>query len=183
MEDRDYLLFGDYQEGVESKGGEIQFSHINEWLKFVSNMSGDISMRDIQNWLSTFIEEGFNELHHVQIEQIKTQKSGIKMDDIKEKISHDFVDPNLTPESLALEFEISSNYFKRLFKADVGISLNEYINQMRLKYAGELLICSESSAVEIAQSCGFLNVNYFYTLFKKRYHVTPTEYRKVHQSS
>lgn len=169
------------QEGVESKGGEIQFSHINEWLKFVSNISGDISMMDIQNWLSTFIEEAFEELHHVQIEQIKTQKNGIKMEDVKEKISHAFGDPNLTPESLALQFGISSNYFKRLFKADVGISLNEYINQVRLKHAGEFLICSQSSAVEIAQNCGFANINYFYTLFKKRYHMTPTEYRKLHQ--
>ncbi|SFA90075.1 AraC-type DNA-binding protein [Acetitomaculum ruminis DSM 5522] len=55
----------------------------------------------------------------------------------------------------------------------------EFLNNIRLSASRDLLISSTMSTADIALSCGFSNQSYFISLFKKRFDMTPCEYRKA----
>lgn len=107
-------------------------------------------------------------------------KKGVtgKLDEVKQYIEQNFCDPNITLEKLGDEFGVSPNYLGRLFKKDVGMSVADYINAERLKQVLSQLENTERSAKEIAEECGFVSSNYFYTYFRKKIGVTPQVYRE-----
>lgn len=85
---------------------------------------------------------------------------------------------NLTLESLAKELGFSPNYLGQLFKSETGSTFNEYLNNLRLKYACSLLSFSELTVKEIAFASGYNSVEYFLYQFKKNLRTTPSQYRK-----
>lgn len=107
-------------------------------------------------------------------------KKGVmgKLDEVKKYIEENFTDPNLTLEQLGDEFSVSPNYLGRLFKKDVGMSVADYINGERLKWVLKELEDTERAAKDLAEKCGFVSTNYFYTYFRKKIGVTPQAYRE-----
>lgn len=72
---------------------------------------------------------------------------------------------------------LSSGYLCRIFKEETSVSINAYINNLRMTKAGELLKDKNSYIKEVAISVGFEDQLYFSRLFKRYYGVTPSEYR------
>jgi AraC-like DNA-binding protein len=58
------------------------------------------------------------------------------------------------------------------------MTLTDYINTKRLQRAVSLLRSSGNSIQEVAEQCGFLDMNYFSRLFKRYYGISPREFRK-----
>lgn len=83
----------------------------------------------------------------------------------------------LTVEEMAKESGYSSSHFMRWFKENTGFSFNEYLIEYRLNRATEQLRKSDETIINIASSNGFDNLSNFNRLFKKRFLMTPTEYR------
>lgn len=79
--------------------------------------------------------------------------------------------------SVAEHVGLSSGYLCRIFKEETGVSINAYINNLRMTRAGELLKGKNSYIKEVAVSVGFEDQLYFSRLFKRYYGVTPSEYR------
>lgn len=79
--------------------------------------------------------------------------------------------------SVADHVGLSSGYLCRIFKDETGVSINSYINNLRMTRAGELLADKNSYIKEVAISVGFEDQLYFSRLFKRYYGVTPSEYR------
>lgn len=77
----------------------------------------------------------------------------------------------------------SPSYFSKKFKQTTGMGVKEYLSFLRLKQASTELLSSNASITEIALNCGFTNSNYFKDAFKKMYHLSPREYRKVYKKS
>ena len=75
-------------------------------------------------------------------------------------------------------FSLSPVYFNRVFKKEAGISYSEYINNLKLEKAAELLRTGFLSVTEVCEQVGVTNTSYFYTLFKKNFKTTPQHYRK-----
>lgn len=85
---------------------------------------------------------------------------------------------NITIEQLAEQLHLSKSYFMWCFKKAVGIGAIEYLTQLRLREARNLLISSAISISEIAYQCGYGNLSNFNRQFKKLVGCTPNEYRK-----
>jgi len=83
---------------------------------------------------------------------------------------------DLSLDTLAKRFALSTGYFSKLFKSVTGVGLSEYINISRISYAEKLLSSGEKSITEIALKCGFNDSNYFATVFKKIKGVSPKKY-------
>ncbi len=135
----------------------------------------------------TETEECFRQLFE-RIRQ-NQEKSGAKkgvagrLDEVKKYIEENYRDPNITLERLADEFGGSPNYMGRLFKKDTGLSVAEYINEIRLREVMSELRGTTRPAKEIAEQCGFISSNYFYTYFRKKTGLTPQTYRETWKNS
>ena len=84
----------------------------------------------------------------------------------------------LTTEQLSAHVSLNQNYLIRIFKQQLNMTPNEYIQETRLFYARELLLNSQLSIQEIADACGFQSCAYFSKVFKAHIQATPSEYRK-----
>ena len=74
---------------------------------------------------------------------------------------------------------ISGEYLRILFREYTGHSPYEYINDMRMSYARELLLNGNIGVAGAAAESGFENVNYFSRLFRKKYHIPPSRVNTV----
>jgi len=79
---------------------------------------------------------------------------------------------------LSKELSLSRSQLYRKTKALLGMSVSDYIQNIRLSKAEELLKKSELSISEIAYSVGYTSPEYFSTVFKNRYGVSPSNFEK-----
>lgn len=74
-------------------------------------------------------------------------------------------------------FHVSPSYLSNLFKQETGMTLTAYINKQRMERAANRLEHSNETISAIAESVGFLDINYFTKVFKKVMGETPSLYR------
>ena len=90
---------------------------------------------------------------------------------------------HLSIETMAEVCHLSESHFMKFFKSATGMTFTEYLNDYRLSISSRLLISSDQSILETAAACGFENVSYFNRLFKRKYQMTPSQYRHQYQSA
>lgn len=73
----------------------------------------------------------------------------------------------------------SQSHFMKYFKQYTGQSFVSYLNDYRLSRAGGFLRTTQDTVTEIAGRCGFDNLSYFNRLFRRKYGMTPGEYRQA----
>ena len=86
---------------------------------------------------------------------------------------------NLSVADMAKFCGWSSSHFMRWFKKMTGDSFTSYVNERRLAEAAEALRQTDDKILTISQDAGFMNLSNFNRQFKKRYGVTPREYREM----
>jgi len=74
---------------------------------------------------------------------------------------------------------MSSDYFSRVFKSEIGITPQEYIKQKRLNKAKKLLRESTCSIQQISYQVGYSNQGQFNLLFKQSFSLTPNDFRNI----
>lgn len=87
---------------------------------------------------------------------------------------------NLTLQEAAGKEFLSPQYLSRLFKEEMGVTFLEYLNGLRLAEAEKALLQSEEGIARIAMDSGFPSEKAFSRQFRKKYGVTPSEYRRTH---
>ena len=92
---------------------------------------------------------------------------------------HSRYNEEITLEQLTEKFDISMRSLNRRFKQATGKSPMQYLQQIRLENAQELLKTSNLSVAEVAFSVGYPDNSYFSALFRKAMDVTPREYRNL----
>ncbi len=88
------------------------------------------------------------------------------------------INENISPEAIAKELVMTYSWFRRLFRQYTGLAPAQYIAQLRLQRAKELLATTSRSVKEIAVEMNYDSVDYFSTQFKRQTKMTPTQYRK-----
>lgn len=71
----------------------------------------------------------------------------------------------------------SESHFMKFFKANMGTSFINYVNDYRLTMAAKLLRSTSDNTLTIAEQVGFDNLSYFNRIFKRKYGITPTQMR------
>ena len=94
-----------------------------------------------------------------------------------EYISKNFLIP-IDSQDVAKHCHISESHLKHLFSAAVGHGIAEEIRDLRLNYAKELLCTTEYSVKYISFASCFASSDYFSTVFKKKFKISPLEYRR-----
>ncbi|MBQ8309444.1 MAG: helix-turn-helix domain-containing protein [Clostridia bacterium] len=86
---------------------------------------------------------------------------------------------NITVEDICRHFGCSRSRISHLFKSHVGKSFREFLTDLRIEDAKELLKYAELNITEIAYSVGFGDSNYFSSVFKSRVGMSPLAYQKA----
>lgn len=96
-------------------------------------------------------------------------------------VSH-LSDP-LTIDQLSARFRISPTALKDIFRQTYGRPIHQYLLEKRVQHAAELLHRSPLSIVDIAAAVGYNSASQFGVAFKRRYQLTPSQYRRQSRKS
>lgn len=192
--------FDEFVHGLDGAPYETMLSsyiHLMFMISSSFHSVADNSNARLSNAFHTFFSkidyfETIAEIHHtfeslfteivLTVETMKQNKRNIVVDRIKKLIEDQYQDKNLNLSILAEEFQMSNVYLGRLFKEATGESVAEYITKVRMARVRQLLNECNLSTKEILEQCGWEDLNYFYTLFKKHFGVSLTQYRLLIKS-
>jgi AraC family transcriptional regulator len=87
-------------------------------------------------------------------------------------------DSDIGLEALAIESGYSRAHFLRMFRVATGVTPHQYVLDVRLRRAQDLLRRNEPSLIDIAALCGFSSQSHMTTVFRKRLGITPGEFRR-----
>jgi len=145
-----------------------------------------VSKNDIQELLSKLVDKLKLRLKKEEVNLLVEgimEKNAISgeynyKDKIIQLIEENASDPSFSLPYLASELNISTGYCSSLFKQLFGISFKEFVISTRLEKAKILLLSSDLKIYEISEKVGFDDPNYFSTSFKKRYEVSPNQFKE-----
>lgn len=140
-----------------------------DYLEVISHLVTAESMRNFLVNLCTAISENVN------LERDNAVRNTIK--DAKSYILENYTNPELSVEMVCEYLHLSQAYFSTLFKKETGQSYVNYITELRLNKAVELLNRTDDKTYVIAAKVGYTEPNYFSYVFKKQFGVSPSKYR------
>ena len=114
-------------------------------------------------------------VQHTKAEQVTANKMRTEL---LQYIEENFNSKALSLSAVADHLNTSVYVATRLFKETTGKNFKEYVMDKRMEYAAMLLKSTPHKVTEISGMAGFENAEYFSSLFKSKYGMTPTQYRK-----
>ena len=84
---------------------------------------------------------------------------------------------DLTLPKMAEQIHVNTSYLSSLFHKEMGVSIVNYLTEVRLSNAARMLKTTNENVSEVAAACGFREPNYFSRIFKRKFGMTPREYR------
>ena len=84
---------------------------------------------------------------------------------------------HLSLDELATQVFLSKDYLGRLFRETTGMTVNALLQKIRIEEACKMLVTTDHKIESIAAACGFSDLKYFYTTFKKYTGLTPRQYK------
>lgn len=134
------------------------------------NVSAHNSVFDMMKWVHFISTRTLD-----YVEEVKKSESII--DKAKQFILEHYME-DISRNDVAASVFLTPEYLAKLFKAETGIVIKDFIHQYRIEKAKELLRNGDTSISMIASQVGFDNFSYFSTVFKKLTGVSPQTYRK-----
>lgn len=132
------------------------------------------TMEEVKNWL--------NEICLAVrrcISKERRNTANVIIDKAVKYIEENFSDSTLSIEKICSEINVSSAYFSTIFKRETGKTFLNYLTELRMEKAISLLDGTEEKTYIISEQVGYAEPNYFSYVFKKRYGMAPSKYRRI----
>lgn len=142
----------------------------------LESFESDISQAESMEGLSLSIEQAMQEA----INLLYQVKSNIYRKEVLRitEILQENVENKITLDRLAQEVNMNVNYLCRVFKQDTGRSIVQYMNELKINKAIELLKLPDTRIKEVASQVGIDDPFYFNRVFKKIVGLSPSDFRK-----
>lgn len=152
--------------------------------QYVEQVKSDSSFLSMQNILNTMFTPDELRNYYIQffgnIANILKDFSVYSTDNSVEKVKI-YVSKNykndLTLEFISSLLYLNSSYLSHLFKEKTGEKFVDYLNNVRIEKAKELLLQTYKKMYTIAKAVGYDNIKYFFRIFKKKTGITPEQFR------
>ncbi len=146
---------------------EIAYEVNNKELYFESIVTGNA-----QKILANLFRN-----HVSNISEYNSTVAGVEM--IKRSIEYikKHYSEKITLEDIVEHIGYNKFYFCRTFKKMTGVTVNAYINNVRIQKASAMLVNNGCSVNEAASKCGFNDISYFTKVFKKRTNMMPSKFK------
>ncbi|GIN39881.1 putative transcriptional regulatory protein YesN [Heyndrickxia oleronia] len=110
---------------------------------------------------------------------IESQNHAFNIDTVLEYLKEHYMEP-ISLQEIAAKLFISDSYFSRMFKQYTGKKYIDYVTELRIKKAKELLAFTSLKTNEISRLVGYTDQRYFSQIFKKNTGLTPSEYKNTY---
>ncbi len=122
--------------------------------------------------------------HHTNLQpKLKDRRRGLSKAQIQATISlmNDRIAEQISLQEMADNLNLSPYYFARLFRQSMGTPPYQYLTQLRLDQAKQLLLSApQATLATIAQQVGLTDHAYLTRQFHKRFGITPSDYRSLY---
>lgn len=163
-----YIVMMSFCEKIEGIEGEMQAQ--SEELK--NSMKTSQTLEEIKNYIRMLLKK---------IIGVRDTISGRRYSDIieiaKDQIRKTYMSDEISLNTIAAEVGMSPSYFGSIFSKEMGKTFVEYLTEIRMDRAKELLMCSSMKTSEIGYEVGYKDPHYFSYIFKKTQNCTPKEFR------
>lgn len=163
-----YIVMMSFCEKIEGIEGEMQAQ--SEELK--NSMKTIQTLEEIKNYIRMLLKK---------IIGVRDTISGRRYSDIieiaKDQIRKTYMSDEISLNTIAAEVGMSPSYFSSIFSKEMGKTFVEYLTEIRMDRAKELLMCSSMKTSEIGYEVGYKDPHYFSYIFKKMQNCTPKEFR------
>lgn len=123
------------------------------------------------------IESQINDDQQLRIQINEDQQGGVDVIQYTiDLINREYM-KDLSLSEIADQVGFNASYLSRLFKLETGIGFVQYLREVRMKQAKEMLIIGDITIETISKKVGFQSEKHFRRTFKKEEGVTPSEYR------
>ncbi|TLD01633.1 Arabinose operon regulatory protein [Robinsoniella peoriensis] len=176
LEAQKYLkeLIADVIRLSESISGEKSEQYEMYLEDFLTNQIF-IGQADIEEWLCQLFLQV-----RAQLKSSRQPNAVYIMVEVEVYVGENYRDCGLSVEAVAEHYGLSVSYFSKLFNQHTGKTFPDYISQLRLKKAREMLLEKQNMTIqEIAKEVGFNSSSYFSAAFRKFYGVSPSQIRRV----
>ena len=153
----------------ESGGMLYRFSSRSQYLQDIMGME---DYEQLRLWFEKKTEQACRNVRERKEENAVDLVEQAKVY-IKERYMKD-----ISLDEVSREIKISPYYFSKLFKKKTGQNFIEYLTEIRIGKAKELLRNTDMSMKEVSMQVGYGDPNYFSRIFKKNVGISPTEYKE-----
>ena len=151
------------------------------------------SINDWYSWGNPIEKEYFNDTYGLKTSDIEEQKERLDkflegLDESKEKNQVnfsiiDYINKNYTLQDFCMEnlcsvFGFSAQYITRVIKKNTGLSFSNYVTELRIEKAKEIMRQPQSRINEVARDVGYSYSSYFTKVFSQKEGITPSEWKK-----
>ena len=164
------LEFVLWAEHMAYKNGGMIYK-FNSRSEYLTDIMGMETLSKLKQWFVSKMTEACRNMSDKR-EEKSNNLIETAIDYIKENYNK-----NISLDDVSRVVDISPYYFSKLFKEEVGEGFVEYVTNIRIEKAKELLK-SNMPMKEICSMVGYSDPNYFSRTFKKNVGVTPTEYKE-----
>lgn len=172
-----------YEKFVERCGGPCfvakHANRIEQCLKRVltaASIDSYVQDMEIMSKLIELLTEIMGQCWN-KTEDIEVSATEQKWIPVKTYIENNFKS-DIKLDELSRMFLINKFYLLRKFKENYGLTINQYVTNLRITHAKEYLRFSNMNITEIANELGFGDSSYFTRTFRKEEGISPTEFRK-----
>lgn len=135
------------------------------------------SFRDIKAFYDTYMQHIDSLLEILEFSSGGAEKKVIIQ--VKEYLKDHYCE-HIELDDLSKQVYLTPAYLGALFKESTGKTIKEYLTELRMKKAKQLLGDIRYNVNEVAEQTGYSDAKYFSKIFKKTVGIKPTEYRKIH---
>jgi two-component system response regulator YesN len=162
--------------------------------KYAADLGGDVDrvVPALDNMEATLAEITTMERLREQLQEIlvgaltyrdsqATNQHSVMLQQVHDYIDQHYADADLSLNEVAGQVNLSPSHFSTVFSQETGQTFKEYLTEVRLRHAKELLRSTTLRSFEISYQIGYSDPHYFSYVFRKHTGLSPKEYRQQAQ--
>ena len=199
-----FLTPSDFEEvKIDEDSTFINLSFNNTWIAndIYDSLAEGIVITNYPNFLFNKINEEYNQSDSYNKHYLRYLLNCVLIDVIRQgqimtetskdskysecvhkalKYIHAHFREPISQSDVAYNIGLSRNYFCSKFHSEVGTSFKQFLTDLRLKYSISLLVSSDISITDVCLLSGFNDFSNYFHVFKKKYKISPLQYRKAY---